>query len=59
MTTKAQRMADWLGQFSDALLTLHPRLAGRVDWDAAHHYYYAGVSVSDAVTQYCIARNIQ
>lgn len=59
MRTKAQRMADWIGQFSDALLSLHPRLSGRVDWDAAHHYYYAGVSVEDAVLQYCIARNIK
>jgi hypothetical protein len=52
-------MANWIGQFTDALLSLHPRLSGRVDWDAAHHYYYAGVSVEDAVFQYCLARNIE
>lgn len=59
MRTKAQRMADWIGRFSDALLSVYPHLSGRVDWDAAHHYYYSGVSVEDAVLQYCIARNIK
>ena len=56
--TKAQKQAAWLAQFTDALLTRHPRLAGRIDWDAAHHYYHGGMPVADAVDQYCLARNI-
>ena len=56
--TKAQRQADWLARFSDALLKRAPNLSGRIDWDAAKHYYYSGTNVSAAVDQYCIARNI-
>ncbi len=55
---RKNELADWLAQFTDKLVGLHPRLSGRVDWDAAKHYYYSGVSVDDAVTQYCIARGI-
>jgi hypothetical protein len=36
--TKAQRQADWLAQFTDMLLARVPRLAGRIDWDAARYY---------------------
>lgn len=56
--TKAQRQAEWLASFNDALVTLHPRLTGRIDWNAALHYYFSGKTVDDAVMQYCIARNI-
>lgn len=57
--TKAQRQADWLAQFTDALLTRVPRLAGRIDWDAAKHYYFSGATVAQAVDQYIIARSIE
>ncbi len=56
--TKAQRQADWLAQFADMLVGRFPRLSGRIDWDAAKHYYFSGVSVADAVDQYIIARDI-
>lgn len=56
--TKAQKQADWLARFADTLLSQHPRLAGRVDWDAAKHYYFRGVSATEAVSRYCLARNI-
>lgn len=56
---KAQRQADWLAQFTDALLTRVPRLAGRIDWDAAKHYYFSGATVAQAVDQYIIARSIE
>lgn len=56
--TKAQRQAEWLAQFSDMLLARAPGLSGRIEWPAALHYYYSGAPVSDAVDQYCIARNI-
>ena len=56
--TKAQRQADWMARFSDALLTRAPQLSGRVDWDSAKHYYYSGTPVQDAVDQYCLSRNI-
>ena len=57
--TKAARQADWLARFSDALLTREPALSGRIDWNAALHYFFSGATPADAVDQYCIARNIQ
>ena len=56
--TKAQRQADWLAKFADALLARRPGLSGHIDWDAAKHYYFPGADVADAVDQYCIARGI-
>ena len=57
--TKAERQADWLARFSDALLTREPALSGRIDWSAALHYFFSGATPTDAVDQYCIARNIK
>jgi hypothetical protein len=57
--TKADRQAQWMVAFSDALLARHPRLAGHIDWDAAKYYYLYGTDVADAVDQYIIARNIE
>ena len=50
--TKADKQADWLAQFSDAVVTLEPRHAGRIDWDAAKHLFFSGMTVSDAAGQY-------
>jgi len=57
--TKAQRQAEWLAQFSDALITRAPALSGRIEWPSALHFYFSGMSVPDAVDQYCINRNIE
>ena len=57
--TKADRQSQWMIAFSDMLLARHPRLAGRIDWDAAKYYYLYRTDVADAVDQYIIARNIE
>lgn len=57
--TKAQRQADYMAAFAETLLARFPRLAGRIDWDAARYYYLHGTPVADAVDQYIIARNIE
>lgn len=57
--TKAQRQANWLARFADALETAAPQVAGRIDWDAAKHYYFSGTPVPTAVEQYMLARNIK
>lgn len=57
--TKADRQAQWMIAFSETLLARVPRLAGRIDWDAAKYYYLYGTPVADAVDQYIIARNIE
>ena len=56
--TKAQRQAEWLAQFNDTLTARIPALSGRVEWPAALHYFHSGITPTDAVDQYCIARNI-
>lgn len=56
--TKAQRQAEWLAQFNDTLTARIPALSGRVEWPAALHYFYSGITPTDAVDQYCIARSI-
>jgi len=56
--TKADRQTAYMVAFAELLLAKHPRLAGRIDWDAARHYYLYGTPVSEAVDQYIIARNI-
>ena len=50
--TKADKQADWLARFSDAVVTLEPRHAGRIDWDTAKHLFFSGMTVSDAADQY-------
>lgn len=50
--TKADKQADWLARFSDAVVTLEPRHAGRIDWDTAKHLFFSGMSVSEAAGQY-------
>lgn len=57
--TKAQQQADWLARFSDALTTRAPHYAGRIDWDAAKHYYFSGVPLDDAVDRYCRAYPVE
>ena len=57
--TKADLQAQWMVAFSDMLLAKYPRLAGRIDWDAAKYFYLYGTDVADAVDQYIIARNIE
>ena len=56
---KRPTKAQWMASFAETLLTRVPRLAGRIDWDAARYYYLYGTPVSDAVDQYIIARNIE
>lgn len=56
--TKAQKQADWMHRFDDALVTRHPKLSGRIEWEAAKYYYLHGFTVEDAVERYCIARDL-
>jgi hypothetical protein len=57
--TKAQAQADWYAKFTEALITHHPELSGRIDWDAAKYYFLYGTPVLEAVDLYCIARGIE
>lgn len=54
--TKAQRQADWLAAFSDAVVTLDARHAGRIDWPTAKHFYFTGLEVQAAAERYVASR---
>lgn len=54
--TKAQRQAEWLAAFSDAVVTLDARHAGRIDWDTAKHMYVTGLAVQEAAERYVANR---
>ena len=50
--TKAQRQADWMARFSDAVITLEPRHAGKIDWNSAQHFYFSGLDAAEAAQKY-------
>lgn len=54
--TKAERQADWLARFSDAVLTIDARHAGRIDWPSAKHFYFEGLAVDEAAARYTANR---
>ena len=54
--TKAQRQADWLAQFSDAVITADARHSGRIDWPTALHLFHQGLTPADAARQYVTNR---
>lgn len=54
--TKAQRQADWLSRFADAVLTIDARHAGRIEWPSAKHFYFQGMDAADAAKLYTANR---
>lgn len=54
--TKAQRQAEWLAAFSDAVVTLDARHAGRIDWATAQHFYFTGLEARVAAERYVASR---
>jgi hypothetical protein len=57
--TKAQRQAHWLSQFSDAVVTLDSKHAGRIEWSSALHFYHQGMTAGDAAQLYVSNRSDQ
>ena len=55
--TKAQRQADWLARFSDAVVTAKPKHAGRIEWPSALHFYHQGMTPADAAALYISNRS--
>lgn len=54
--TKAQRQAEYLAAFSDAVVTAAPQHAGRIEWPTAIHYYHTGTPVAEAAARYVANR---
>ena len=54
--TKEQRKAIWLSAFSDAVLKIDIRHAGRIDWDTANFYFNEGLRPDMAAGTYCANR---
>jgi hypothetical protein len=57
--TKAQRQAHWLSQFSDAVVSLEPKHAGRIEWPSALHFYHQGMDAVEAAQLYVRNRQTQ
>jgi len=51
-TTKAQRQAAWLTEFSQLVTAADPTRAGRIDWPTALHFYFTGLTPTDAAGRY-------
>jgi hypothetical protein len=56
MLTKSQQQAEWLAKFSDRVITLDPRHAGRIDWPTARYFYHQGRDAIEAAEDYVIKR---
>lgn len=50
--TKAQREADWKAQFSDLVVTLDAKHAGKIEWSSADHFYFQGLTPREAAETY-------
>lgn len=50
--TKAQREADWKAQFSDLVVTLDAKHAGKIEWASATHFYHQGMTPREAAEIY-------
>ena len=57
--TKAQRQAQWLSQFSDAVVTAEPKHAGRIEWPSALHFFHQGMNPVEAAQLYVRNRQTQ
>lgn len=57
--TKAQKQADWLARFSDAVTAFEPRHAGRIDWPTAVHLFFSGMTPTEAAHLYVENRKEQ
>ena len=50
--TKAQKEADWMAKFSDAVVGLEPQHAGRIEWPSAKHFHNQGMNAAEAAALY-------
>jgi hypothetical protein len=52
MSRKQAHRAEWMGNFSDKVIHLNPRHAGRICWDTAAHYFNTGLGWQEAALRY-------
>lgn len=50
--TKAQRQANWLAAFADAVLSIDEKHSGRIEWPSALHFFHQGMAPGDAAKLY-------
>jgi hypothetical protein len=50
--TKAQRQAQWLTEFTDQVVSRVPAHSGRIEWPAALHYYFTGLTPAEGAARY-------
>ena len=49
---KVQREAQWKAEFSDIVVTLDSRHAGKIEWPSATHFYNQGLTPREAAETY-------
>lgn len=47
-----QQMVKFCGEFEALLVAADRRYAGKIDWDAAHYYFWQGLSADEAAAKY-------
>lgn len=57
MRLKEHVRAQWMSAFMDGVLARAPRMAGRIDWATATHYFLTGRDADEAAALYVENRN--
>lgn len=56
--SRAEKQADWLARFEDAVVTAEPAHRGRIEWDAAKYLHSTGMTPAEAADRYVYNRRI-
>lgn len=54
--TKAQKQAEWMDLFNQAVVEQDAKHAGRIEWETATHLFNLGLSATYAAHQYVTNR---
>lgn len=50
--SKAAKRAQWMAEYEQELIKLHPELRGKVDWDTATFYFFKGFTPKRAAEDF-------
>lgn len=50
--TKAQVKAEWMAEFNSQVIKLDSKHSGKIDWNTADHFYFSGLTPSEAAHKY-------
>lgn len=52
MTRNEKFKAEWMRAFEEKVLAQDKKHAGKIEWDAANHFYFIGKTSQGAADQY-------